>query len=187
MLVRALFFDPATGRLVSASYDRSVKVWDLNTGRLITEFKNSHVSHIFDVKFDARRIVRSVIHPPVSLMLQSHSCTVLHTIRRLWCSISPGGWTRPCSFKHRFSWRLDLKNHTHPQEPIPQIQNAYRYSASWSSRLSLSDVYGLIYSRLGYPSLFAVLFVFARLASSFVPLPFPLPSPHLFWFQFLVV
>jgi F-box and WD-40 domain protein 1/11 len=60
-LVRALSFDPCTGRLVSASYDKSVKVWDLNTGKLITEFKNSHVSHIFDVKFDARRIVRSVI------------------------------------------------------------------------------------------------------------------------------
>jgi hypothetical protein len=66
MLVRALFFDPATGRLVSASYDRSVKVWDLNTGELITEFKNSHVSHIFDVKFDARRIVRLVFRPFLS-------------------------------------------------------------------------------------------------------------------------
>lgn len=76
LLVRALSFDPASGRLVSASYDKSVKVWDLNTGRLVTEFKNSHVSHIFDVKFDVRRIVRLVIyhssvhaaHVPVSLL-----------------------------------------------------------------------------------------------------------------------
>jgi F-box and WD-40 domain protein 1/11 len=58
LLVRALSFDPTTGRLVSASYDKTVKVWDLNTGRLVREFKNTHVSHIFDVKFDVRRIVR---------------------------------------------------------------------------------------------------------------------------------
>ena len=31
-LVRALSFDPCTGRLVSASYDKSVKLWDLGTG-----------------------------------------------------------------------------------------------------------------------------------------------------------
>lgn len=29
-------------------------------GKLIREFKNSHSSHIFDVKFDTRRIVRCV-------------------------------------------------------------------------------------------------------------------------------
>ncbi|KZT22279.1 WD40 repeat-like protein [Neolentinus lepideus HHB14362 ss-1] len=57
LLVRALSFDPPTGRLVSASYDRTVKVWDLNTGKMIREFRNSHVSHIFDVKFDVSRIV----------------------------------------------------------------------------------------------------------------------------------
>ena len=34
-LVRALSFDPSTGRLVSASYDKSVKLWDLGTGELL--------------------------------------------------------------------------------------------------------------------------------------------------------
>jgi F-box and WD-40 domain protein 1/11 len=57
-LVRALACDPATGRLVSASYDRTIKVWDLRTGVLLRDFKGEHASHIFDVRFDAQRIVR---------------------------------------------------------------------------------------------------------------------------------
>ncbi|KAF8065261.1 WD40 repeat-like protein [Lyophyllum atratum] len=57
-LVRALAFDPKNRRLVSASYDKTVKVWDLDSGKLVREFKNTHTSHIFDVKFDAARIVR---------------------------------------------------------------------------------------------------------------------------------
>jgi len=32
-LVRAISFDPQTGRLLSASYDKAVKVWDLYSGR----------------------------------------------------------------------------------------------------------------------------------------------------------
>ncbi|KAJ6588435.1 WD40-repeat-containing domain protein [Mycena capillaripes] len=56
-LVRALAFDAASGRLVSASYDKSVRVWDLATGRVLRIVRDSHTSHIFDVKFDARRIV----------------------------------------------------------------------------------------------------------------------------------
>ncbi|KAG2159365.1 WD40 repeat-like protein [Suillus bovinus] len=59
LLVRALCFDPKTGYVVSASYDRSVRVWDekRGVGKLVREFRNLHASHIFDVKFDVGRIV----------------------------------------------------------------------------------------------------------------------------------
>ena len=59
-LVRALALDPASGRLVSASYDKVVKVWDLRTGRTVQQFKHHHLGHIFDVKFDINRVVRCV-------------------------------------------------------------------------------------------------------------------------------
>jgi F-box and WD-40 domain protein 1/11 len=64
LLVRALAFNPLLGKLVSASYDKTVKVWDLKTGTCVREFKDFHSSHIFDVKFDATRIIRYVQLPP---------------------------------------------------------------------------------------------------------------------------
>jgi F-box and WD-40 domain protein 1/11 len=55
--VRALALDPARGRLVSAGYDRTVKVWDVRTGALLRELRGAHASHVFDVRFDARKVV----------------------------------------------------------------------------------------------------------------------------------
>jgi hypothetical protein len=66
-LVRALAFDPERGRLVSAGYDRTVKVWDLNSGAMVREFRGEHASHIFDVRFDVRRIVSTSHDQKVSI------------------------------------------------------------------------------------------------------------------------
>ncbi|KDN39775.1 hypothetical protein RSAG8_08567, partial [Rhizoctonia solani AG-8 WAC10335] len=72
LLVRALAYDPVSQRLVSASYDRTIKVWEFGTGRdgwkLVREFRNLHDSHIFDVKFDATKIV-STSHDQKILVL----------------------------------------------------------------------------------------------------------------------
>lgn len=72
LLVRALYFEPKTGYIVSTSYDRSVRVWEWRepkseespdrnkskgVGRLVREFRNLHTSHNFDVKFDVGKIV----------------------------------------------------------------------------------------------------------------------------------
>ena len=82
-LVRALSFDPGTMRLVSASYDRSIKVWDLKGGpgaaKCVREFKNAHDSHIFDVKARVGRIVRLVILLLSVTLPTGLSLTMLHS------------------------------------------------------------------------------------------------------------
>ncbi|KDQ09580.1 hypothetical protein BOTBODRAFT_525903 [Botryobasidium botryosum FD-172 SS1] len=57
LLVRALSFNLELGRLVSTSYDHSMRAWDLRTGLWVREFRDLHESHIFDVKFDLTRII----------------------------------------------------------------------------------------------------------------------------------
>lgn len=86
-LVRALAYDRVSGRLVSASYDRNVILWELKrtpprsslptgsdevpaaegvvddglggvSAKKLRVFKGNHSSHIFDVKFDLTRIIR---------------------------------------------------------------------------------------------------------------------------------
>lgn len=82
-LVRALSFDPGTMRLVSASYDRSIKVWDLKGGpgaaKCVREFKNAHDSHIFDVKARVGRIVRLVVLLLPGTLPTEPSLTILHS------------------------------------------------------------------------------------------------------------
>ncbi|KLJ09833.1 hypothetical protein EMPG_09929 [Blastomyces silverae] len=56
-LVRSLHMDSANGRIISGSYDRSVKVYDAATGELSISLANWTTSWILGAKSDYRRIV----------------------------------------------------------------------------------------------------------------------------------
>jgi len=56
-LVRSLHLDNPNGRVVSGSYDTSVRAYDLATGNLIVEFVAWSTSWILSAKADYRRIV----------------------------------------------------------------------------------------------------------------------------------
>ena len=56
-LVRSLHLDSASGRVVSGSYDTSVKAYDLRTGENIVNFTKWTSSWILSAKADYRRII----------------------------------------------------------------------------------------------------------------------------------
>lgn len=56
-LVRSLHLDNLNGRVVSGSYDHSVKVWDLASGKNTADFMGWATSWILSAKADYRRIV----------------------------------------------------------------------------------------------------------------------------------
>lgn len=56
-LVRSLHLDNSNGRVVSGSYDHSVKVWDLASGKNTADFMGWATSWILSAKADYRRIV----------------------------------------------------------------------------------------------------------------------------------
>ena len=56
-LVRSLHLDCVNGRVVSGSYDHSVRAYDLRNGDNIVEFKNWTTSWILGAKSDYRRVV----------------------------------------------------------------------------------------------------------------------------------
>lgn len=56
-LVRSLHLDNANGRVVSGSYDMSVRAYDITTGKLIVAFTSWTTSWILSAKADYRRIV----------------------------------------------------------------------------------------------------------------------------------
>ena len=56
-LVRSLHLDSANGRVISGSYDTSVKTYDLKTGELLCDFRNWTSSWMLSAKADYRRIV----------------------------------------------------------------------------------------------------------------------------------
>jgi F-box and WD-40 domain protein 1/11 len=56
-LVRSLHLDCANGRVISGSYDNSVKAYDLHTGNMICDFDGWTTSWMLSAKADYRRIV----------------------------------------------------------------------------------------------------------------------------------
>jgi len=56
-LVRSLHLDSASGRVVSGSYDTSVKVYDLRSGEMLVNFTKWTSSWILSAKADYRRII----------------------------------------------------------------------------------------------------------------------------------
>ena len=56
-LVRSLHLDSASGRIVSGSYDTSVKAYDLRSGEMIVDFTKWTSSWILSAKSDYRRII----------------------------------------------------------------------------------------------------------------------------------
>ncbi|KAL8796904.1 MAG: hypothetical protein Q9195_000987 [Heterodermia aff. obscurata] len=56
-LVRSLYLDNTNGRIVSGSYDASIRAYDFATGKLITAFVQWATSWILSAKSDYRRIV----------------------------------------------------------------------------------------------------------------------------------
>jgi F-box and WD-40 domain protein 1/11 len=54
-LVRSLHFDK--DKIVSGSYDQSIRVWDINTGECIRTYEHCHSSWVFDVMFDDTKII----------------------------------------------------------------------------------------------------------------------------------
>ncbi|KAL8779223.1 MAG: hypothetical protein Q9194_001561 [Teloschistes cf. exilis] len=56
-LVRSLHLDSANGRIVSGSYDTSVRAYDVRTGDTVVEFTGWTASWILSAKLDYRRIV----------------------------------------------------------------------------------------------------------------------------------
>ena len=56
-LVRSLHLDNANSRVISGSYDTSVKAYDLNTGHMLCDFDGWTTSWMLSAKADYRRIV----------------------------------------------------------------------------------------------------------------------------------
>ena len=56
-LVRSLHLDSANGRIISGSYDHSVKAYDMETGNMIIDFPGWTTSWMLSAKADYRRIV----------------------------------------------------------------------------------------------------------------------------------
>lgn len=57
-LVRSLALDEEQGKIASASYDYTVRVWDLETGGELLKFSGAHSSLVFDVALSVSKLIR---------------------------------------------------------------------------------------------------------------------------------
>ncbi|WRT68035.1 uncharacterized protein IL334_005010 [Kwoniella shivajii] len=67
-LVRSVSMGKSLGIVVSASYDRTIRMWDLNTGKLIKIANEDRSSLIFDLSIQSNRIIAAT---------QDHSVHIL--------------------------------------------------------------------------------------------------------------
>ena len=107
-LVRSLSFDPGTMRLVSGSYDRTIRIWDVRTGKVLREFSHIHSSHIFDVAFHVSKIIRSVAQPSCE-HFNAKDDPVPHTTTKLSLWISQWIWTLLYSHERNMTLFLHRK------------------------------------------------------------------------------
>ena len=66
--MRSLYLDGANGRVVSGSYDLSLRVWDFGSGREIQRFEGWTSSWLLSAKSDYRRIVSTSQDGRVAIM-----------------------------------------------------------------------------------------------------------------------
>ncbi|KAK8858829.1 hypothetical protein IAR55_003059 [Kwoniella newhampshirensis] len=56
-LVRTVALQPDAGLIISGSYDKCVRVWDMHTGKLIKSLDEFHQSLVFDVQISVNRLI----------------------------------------------------------------------------------------------------------------------------------
>ncbi|KAI9055303.1 hypothetical protein LZ554_000263 [Drepanopeziza brunnea f. sp. 'monogermtubi'] len=66
-LVRSLHIDSISGRLISGSYDSSIKVFDMATGHEVVFFPEWHASWVLGAKSDYRHIVSTGQEPKIMI------------------------------------------------------------------------------------------------------------------------
>ena len=71
-LVRSLHLDSANGRIISGSYDASVRAYDLHSGETIIDFNSWTTSWILSAKADYRRIIATSQDSRVVIMDFGH-------------------------------------------------------------------------------------------------------------------
>ena len=80
-LVRSLHLDFLNGRIVSGSYDRSIKVYDIEQGKMICNFAGWTTSWMLSAKADYRRVVATSQDKRVVIMDFGHGLPDVDLLR----------------------------------------------------------------------------------------------------------